>query len=92
MVLIVGDLFGTVNHGANYMFADGFTCAVGTLSVAKFLTQFIYEQHVKESETTCLGDECFRSTHVIVSGLCLLSFIATSILLYVTRSSYGSLL
>jgi len=83
MVLIVGDLFGTVNHGANYMFADGFTCAVGTLSIAKFLTEFVYEQHVVESQeaadlnstsgNVCVGEECFHATHVIISGLCLVA-------------------
>ncbi|CAB9523117.1 Nodulin-like [Seminavis robusta] len=92
MVLVVGDLFGTVNHGANYMFADGFTCAVGTLSIAKFLTQFVYEQHIEGDETTCFGEECFRITHAIISGLCLISMFACVALLYMTRSSYGTLL
>ena len=97
MVLIIGDLFGTVNHGANYMFADGFTCAVGTLSLAKYLTQSVYEQHiviVDEDEysigTACFGPDCFRSTHVIISVLCLVSLFACVALLYRTRSSYGS--
>ena len=97
MVLIIGDVFGTVNHGANYMFADGFTCAVGTLSIAKFLTQAVYEQHVVSSpttsedgpETACYGEECFRLTHIIIAGLCSLSLVACIILLYMTRSSYG---
>jgi len=91
MVLIIGDLFGTVNHGANYMFADGFTCAVGTVSVAKFLTQFVYERHIVGDELACYGNDCFRWTHIIIAGLCLVSFFASIILLYMTRSSYGKL-
>jgi MFS family permease len=35
MVLIVGEVFGTAHVGANYMFFDGFTSAVGTLFLTK---------------------------------------------------------
>jgi hypothetical protein len=35
MVLIVGEVFGTANVGANYMFFDGFTSAAGTLILSK---------------------------------------------------------
>lgn len=95
MVLIVGDLFGTVNHGANYMFADGFTCAIGTLSIAKYLTQSVYESHIDNDvdtlNTSCYGPECFRLTHIIVAGLCLVSLLACLLLLYRTKSSYGTL-
>ena len=92
MVLIVGDLYGTVNHGANYMFADGFTCAVGTLSIAKFLTQLEYEAHIDDlaSNKMCIGQGCFQETHLIVAGLCLVAVMASTILLFTTRSSYGT--
>ena len=91
MVLIVGDLYGTINHGANYMFTDGFTCAVGTLSIAKFLTQLEYEAHLDDqaSDKTCIGHECFQETHQIVAGLCLAAVTASTALLLSTRSSYG---
>lgn len=103
MVLIMGDLFGTVNHGANYMFADGFTCAVGTLSMAKYLTQTIYQAHVSPSDdfttttttmatNACYGEACFQQTHQIIAVLCLVSLMACLVLLYMTRSSYGVLL
>ena len=93
MVLIVGDLFGTVNHGANYMFFDGATCAVGTLSIAKFLTQMVYDKNIDDTvdSTTCYGEECFRLTHMIISGLCLVSLLACTVLLYITRGSYGTI-
>ena len=93
MVLIVGDLFGTINHGANYMFFDGATSALGTLSIAKFLTQSIYEKNINDdmaNTETCYGEECFRLTHIIIAALCLVSLIACTMLLYVTRSSYGT--
>ena len=87
MVLIVGDLFGTANHGANYMFFDGATCALGTLSVAKYLTQIVYEKNIDgttEDSTTCHGEECFRVTHMIISGLCLVSLVACTVLLHIS--------
>ena len=92
MVLIMGDLFGTVNHGANYMFADGFTCAVGTLAIAKFLAQSVYEAHTLESDdvsSSCFGQECFHVTHITIALLCCASLFASVALLYLTRSSYG---
>eukprot|EP00977_Amphora_coffeiformis_P012520 scaffold3079_cov174-Amphora_coffeaeformis.AAC.31 len=89
MVLIMGDLFGTVNHGANYMFADGFTCAVGTLTIAKFLSQAVYQAHLLPSSSECFGEDCFRVTHWVVVGLCSFSLAASVLLCYTTRSSYG---
>lgn len=93
MVLIVGDLFGTGNHGANYMFMDGFTSAVGSLTIAKFLTQSVYEQNVgrDDDDTACYGTACFGFTHVVVSGLCFGASLACVWLLYMTRSSYGGM-
>jgi len=93
MVLIIGDLFGTVNHGANYLFADGITCAAGTLSIAKYLTQFVYEQNVLEGDgeasNVCFGADCFRLTHQIIAGLCMVALCASVALMYMARNSYG---
>jgi MFS family permease len=74
VVLIVGELFGNENLGANYMFYDGFDSAVGTLLISKFIASKIYEKHIVvqvngENENTCYGEECFRDTHLIVVGL-----------------------
>ena len=37
LVLLSGEVFGVANVGANYMFFDGFSSAVGTLLLSKFL-------------------------------------------------------
>ena len=41
MVLVTGEVFGTANASANYMFFDGFTSAVGTLLLTKGLAQHV---------------------------------------------------
>ena len=81
LVLVTGELFGTGNVGANYMFFDGFTSATGTLLLSQLVAQNVYEKHIDangEDTTTCLGMACFRQTHFIISALAL-SCIATSL-------------
>ena len=78
-VLITGEVFGTLHVGANYMFFDGFSSAMGTLLLSKFVAQSFYDEHiikshgdsVDEQNYQCYGKECFRMSHVVV---CLLSF------------------
>ena len=41
MVLVSGEVFGTANAAANYMFYDGFTSAIGTLLLTKGLSQHV---------------------------------------------------
>ena len=48
MVLITGEVFGTANVGANYMFFDGFTSAAGTLLLTKGVAQDVYERHMED--------------------------------------------
>lgn len=70
MVLITGEVFGTHHVGANYMFFDGFSSAVGTLLLSKFVAQEVYDEHLAESHGDpgaspgdegnfkCFGTEC----------------------------------
>jgi MFS family permease len=93
MVLIVGEIFGTENHGANYMFYDGFTSAIGTLLISKFIAQEIYEAHINSDDlnmddVTCYGSMCFGPTHLITAGLCLTSLLASVAVLILTRNVY----
>jgi len=92
MVLIVGEVFGTANVGANYMFYDGFTSAAGTLMLSKIVAQDVYEQHIDpsaEDQFTCYGSACFKATHMVVALLSL-TCVATSIsMLYTSRHVYN---
>jgi len=102
MVLITGEVFGTANVGANYMFFDGFTSAAGTLLLTKVVAQDVYERHIHDSvsssggsaahapdENTCVGMGCFQNTHMIVAGLSL-TCVATSLgVMYTSRHVYN---
>ena len=48
LVLLSGEVFGVANVGANYMFFDGFSLAVGTPLLSKFLVQEVYDEHIDE--------------------------------------------
>jgi hypothetical protein len=102
MVLIVGEVFGTKNHGANYMFYDGFTSAIGTLAISKFLASAVYESHVgvgsgsssngmmddNANNIACYGRACFGTSHVIIVVLSI-TCLATSIAVWMrTKSLY----
>eukprot|EP00934_Nitzschia_sp_Nitz4_P004147 Nitzschia sp. Nitz4//scaffold12_size214221//4994//6859//NITZ4_001472-RA/size214221-processed-gene-0.284-mRNA-1//1//CDS//3329534936//4137//frame0 len=75
MVLMVGEIYGTRNLAANYMFFDGFTSAAGTVMLSKILTQAVYDSHtdahdaVDDDAMTCFGGGCFRLTHVVIALL-----------------------
>mmetsp|Transcript_9551 Transcript_9551/g.15908 ORF Transcript_9551/g.15908 Transcript_9551/m.15908 type:complete len:548 (+) Transcript_9551:46-1689(+) len=93
MVLVTGDLFGTENVGANYMFYDGLTSALGTLALSKFVAQRVYEDNIVDGGdgVTCYGPECFQMTNWIIAGLSV-TCILTSLCLQcmpLTRQTYG---
>ena len=46
LVLIIGEVFGPLHMGGNYMFYDGFTSAAGTMFVSKIVAQDVYEAHI----------------------------------------------
>lgn len=94
MVLIVGDIFGLTNHGANYMFYDGFTKAVGTILLSEYVAGSVYEAHVDKSQgdtTSCYGPACFQRTHVVVAGLALTCVAASLLLQFSSRKAYNLL-
>jgi hypothetical protein len=95
MVLIVGEVFGTANVAANYMFFDGFTSAAGTLLLSKIVAQQVYESHVDthysepSDGVTCYGPECFRMTHIVIVLLSLTCVGSSAAMLYTSRHSYN---
>lgn len=90
MVLIVGEVFGLEHHGANYMFFDGGTKALGTIFLSDVLVGSVYESHIVGSSShICVGVECFRTTHLIVAGLALTCVVASFALQYTSRHAYG---
>jgi hypothetical protein len=89
MVLIVGEVFGTANAGANYMFYDGFSSAIGTLLLTKGLAQRVYEGHSAVDSSACQGQKCFQLTHLLVSAASLTCVVTSAGLLYASRSTYN---
>jgi MFS family permease len=93
MVLIVGELYGKDHVGANYMFYDGFTSAVGTLAISKYIAQEVYEEHIdgggSPDNYTCYGIGCFQMSHLIVAALST-TCVFTSICVLCTRLSKES--
>lgn len=93
LVLIVGEVFGTENVGANYMFFDGFTSAAGSLLLSKFVAQEVYESHVDRTNdpenVTCLGQACFSATHYIIVALSAICIFTSLCMLYTTKHIYN---
>lgn len=79
------------------MFFDGFSSAMGTLLLSKFVAQTFYDEHIVKSHGDsldgginfqCFGKECFQMSHVVV---CLLSFtcvISSFGVLHATKDVY----
>jgi len=95
MVLITGEVFGTLHVGANYMFFDGFSSAAGTLLLSKFVAQTVYDDHINENHgdsvdegNKCFGTECFQLSHFVVSLLSLTCIISSVGLIWTTKDVY----
>lgn len=93
MVLISGELFGIENVGANYMFYDGLTSALGTLALSKFVAQKVYEDQIGSGGdgVTCYGQECFQMTNWIIVGLAITGILTSWCIdcCPLTRQVYG---
>ena len=68
MVLITGEIFGTANVGANYMFFDGFTSAAGTLLITKGVAQDVYERHMADQHHHQQHNNSSSSSSSIITG------------------------
>jgi hypothetical protein len=95
MVLVIGEVFGTAHVGANYMFYDGFSSAMGTLLLSKFVAQTVYESHIDHSDEhsdglTCYGQDCFQVSHMIVAGLSLSCVLSSVGVLHATKQTYAN--
>jgi MFS family permease len=83
MVLITGEFFGNRHVGANYMWFDGMSSAVGTLLISKVVAQEVYDEHIVREESggegnfKCTGLGCFAMTHAIVSLLSLTCIVSS---------------
>eukprot|EP01065_Artemidia_motanka_P007331 TRINITY_DN1362_c4_g1_i1.p1 TRINITY_DN1362_c4_g1~~TRINITY_DN1362_c4_g1_i1.p1 ORF type:complete len:585 (+),score=192.53 TRINITY_DN1362_c4_g1_i1:67-1821(+) len=78
MVVLVSELFGRKNLGGNYMLYDGWTAALGSLALAKFVPQTIYDEHASSDSgssgsssggETCYGRVCFGWSFAIIAAL-----------------------
>lgn len=92
LVLCTGEIFGPAHVGANYMFYDGFASAAGTLFLSKMIAQDVYEAHIDPNTSpdayTCLGTDCFRSTHFIIAALCATCIISSIAFVRLTKDVY----
>jgi MFS family permease len=92
MVLISAEVFGIAGAGQNYMFYDGVSSAAGTLLLTKFVAQAVYDENTDPNGAdakTCLGMACFRTTHMIVAGLCASCIFSSLLMLYTSRHVYN---
>ena len=92
LVLCSGEIFGASHVGANYLFYDGFASAAGTLLLSKLIAQDVYEHHIDPSTSpdafTCLGTDCFRSTHFIIAMFCFSCIFSSVAFVALTKDVY----
>ena len=95
MVLIVGEIYGTANLGANYLFYDGFTSAAGAFLLSKVVAQHVYDSHIHphysdaDDGATCYGQGCFQMTHVIIAFFSIICVVTSLLLQFSTRGRYN---
>ena len=89
MVLCVGEIFGNSHIGSNYMFYDGVTSAAGTFMLSKVVAQEVYEEHISGGGVICIGQGCFRQTHVAIVILSMTCIVTSAMMQYKTRLQYN---
>ena len=80
-MILVKELWGDKNYGANYNVFDGGGSCVGTVVFAKFLVQAFYDAHktpLDDDGYTCDGPRCFPYPVVVC---CEASALAAALLL-----------
>ena len=74
---VVGDLFGLRFFASNYMWMM-FAPSIGSLGFSTILASQVYESHqtrnIETNEVECIGSECYRTTHIVVSVSSLMAF------------------
>eukprot|EP00756_Hemistasia_phaeocysticola_P064074 Hpha_TRINITY_DN7518_c0_g1::TRINITY_DN7518_c0_g1_i1::g.19157::m.19157 len=107
-VVLVSELFGRRNLGGNYMLFDGWCAALGSLGLAKFLPQSIYNSHKDPSTPApppvpwdgsgsssgpdCTGRDCFGASFGVIAGLSYLALILVLVLAARNRKLYRNLI
>jgi hypothetical protein len=89
LVLCVGEIFGNSHIGSNYMFYDGVTSAAGTFMLSKVVAQQVYEEHISGDGVICIGQGCFRQTHVAIVILSMTCIVTSAMMQYKTRDVYN---
>ncbi|KAJ3677261.1 hypothetical protein LUZ60_002985 [Juncus effusus] len=70
MIPTVSELFGLKNFGLFYNFMS-LGNPIGAFLFSGLLAGYLYDKEMgKQVGTTCLGQECFRVTFLILGGLC----------------------
>jgi len=69
LITTVAELFGTARVASNYMLYDGTPQAMASIAIAKYFVQYVYQAHTAMGNKKCIGDSCFRFSHVALVGL-----------------------
>ena len=72
-VVTTSELWGMKNHGSNYMMFDGCTSAFCTLTLAKFVAQHVYTEHIKDNSAAAIAARGGLDSSTSGSGSSILS-------------------
>ena len=90
-MLAIAEMFGDARVASNYMAFDGLPGAIGAVLIAKVLASSVYTAHKAAGDDKCHGDECFRTSHLVVVAIELVGVVLGAILASRTRAVYRAL-
>lgn len=92
MIPTASELFGLKNFGVIYNFMM-IGNPLGALLFSSFFAGLVYDTEAAKqgSSSTCLGPDCFRLTFLVLSGICGLGTLLSTILSIRIRPVYKTL-
>lgn len=91
MVPATSELFGLKNFGTFYNFMS-LGNPLGALLFSSFLAGYIYDSEAaKQHAVSCVGPTCFRTTFLVLAGVCFLGSILSMVLTKRIRPVYDML-
>lgn len=90
IVAYLADRFGPKYLGMNNTICK-LSALLGNYLMATVLASTIYQSHIKGSGKTCHGRDCYQVTFLIMSGICLLAYVSTLLLMHRNQAIYAEI-
>lgn len=85
---LISDRFGQANFASIYSLSSVST-GLASYLLSAIMAGALYQAHTPAGSTTCLGAECYKTTFIILAGMCGAGTLSALLLAYRLKGLYG---